>query len=311
MATIVTRAGKGSALTHNEVDANFNNLNNDKVEKSGTDPVVISVNSSSDALRITQTGAGNALVVEDSTNPDSTPFVVGASGNVGIGTSSPGSILTVSAASPTITLTATTTTGTTIGNKNNRLLLTAASVTLNNGGEVVFGIADTNTGRWGAISGAIQTNSSGGATGDILFATKASDAATSLTERARITSGGDLLVTNAGGGLGYGTGAGGTVVQATNKSTAVTLNKPTGSIQVNGASLAADTAVSFTFNNSLFAVTDTLVLCNRTGGTAGAYWWGVTSTASGSCVITIRNMTTGSLSQTLELNFTIIKGVTS
>ena len=50
---------------------------------------VISVNSASDALRITQTGAGNALVVEDSTNPDSTPFVVDASGNVGIGTTSP------------------------------------------------------------------------------------------------------------------------------------------------------------------------------------------------------------------------------
>ena len=31
MATIVTRAGKGSALTHNEVDANFNNLNSAKV----------------------------------------------------------------------------------------------------------------------------------------------------------------------------------------------------------------------------------------------------------------------------------------
>lgn len=34
MATIVTRAGKGSALTHNEVDANFTNLNTDKVESS-------------------------------------------------------------------------------------------------------------------------------------------------------------------------------------------------------------------------------------------------------------------------------------
>lgn len=34
MATIVTRAGKGSPLTHNEVDANFNNLNSDKVETS-------------------------------------------------------------------------------------------------------------------------------------------------------------------------------------------------------------------------------------------------------------------------------------
>ena len=33
MSTIVTRSGKGSPLTHNEVDANFNNLNTDKVEK--------------------------------------------------------------------------------------------------------------------------------------------------------------------------------------------------------------------------------------------------------------------------------------
>jgi len=32
MATIVTRSGKGSALTHSEMDANFNNLNNGKVE---------------------------------------------------------------------------------------------------------------------------------------------------------------------------------------------------------------------------------------------------------------------------------------
>jgi hypothetical protein len=39
-------------------------------------------NSSSDALRITQTGSGNALVVEDSTSPDATPFVVSALGKV-------------------------------------------------------------------------------------------------------------------------------------------------------------------------------------------------------------------------------------
>ena len=33
MSTIVTRSGKGSPLTHNEVDANFTNLDTDKVEK--------------------------------------------------------------------------------------------------------------------------------------------------------------------------------------------------------------------------------------------------------------------------------------
>ena len=34
MATIVTRAAKGSPLTHVEVDANFTNLNTDKAESS-------------------------------------------------------------------------------------------------------------------------------------------------------------------------------------------------------------------------------------------------------------------------------------
>lgn len=36
MSTIVTRAGKGSPLTNNEVDANFTNLNTDKVQVTGT-----------------------------------------------------------------------------------------------------------------------------------------------------------------------------------------------------------------------------------------------------------------------------------
>ena len=34
MVTITTRAGKGSPLTHAEVDANFTNLNSDKAETS-------------------------------------------------------------------------------------------------------------------------------------------------------------------------------------------------------------------------------------------------------------------------------------
>jgi hypothetical protein len=36
MSTIVTRAGKGSPLTHNEVDANFTNLNTDKIQSGNT-----------------------------------------------------------------------------------------------------------------------------------------------------------------------------------------------------------------------------------------------------------------------------------
>lgn len=52
---------------------------------SATGPVVIDVNSSINALRITQTGSGPALLVEDSVNPDASPFIITATGNVGIG----------------------------------------------------------------------------------------------------------------------------------------------------------------------------------------------------------------------------------
>ena len=50
---------------------------------------VTSTNSSDSALRITQTGTGNALLVEDSANPDSTPFVITNTGDIGIGTTTP------------------------------------------------------------------------------------------------------------------------------------------------------------------------------------------------------------------------------
>ena len=49
--------------------------------------LTVSGSDSGDLVRITQTGSGNALVVEDSANPDSTPFVVDSSGKVGIGSS--------------------------------------------------------------------------------------------------------------------------------------------------------------------------------------------------------------------------------
>ena len=43
-------------------------------------PVVVGVNSTDAALRVTQTGTGNAFVVEDSTSPDASPFVIDAAG---------------------------------------------------------------------------------------------------------------------------------------------------------------------------------------------------------------------------------------
>jgi len=70
MATIVTRSGKGSALTHTEMDANFNNLNDDKVETSaiGTAAASDVTTSSTDTtagrlLKVGDFGVGNPLSV--------------------------------------------------------------------------------------------------------------------------------------------------------------------------------------------------------------------------------------------------------
>jgi hypothetical protein len=110
-------------------------------------------------------------------------------------------------------------------------------------------------------------------------------------------------------GIGYATGAGGTVTQATSKTTGVTLNKIAGQITMNGAALAAAAEVAFTLTNSTIAATDVVVVCVQSVGTAGAYLVSVGAVAAGSCSITVSNASAGSLSQALVLNFVVIKGV--
>lgn len=56
---------------------------------------LVVADSSGNAFEVRQVGTGNALVVEDSANPDSSPFVIDASGNVGIGKASPSGKLDV------------------------------------------------------------------------------------------------------------------------------------------------------------------------------------------------------------------------
>lgn len=111
----------------------------------------------------------------------------------------------------------------------------------------------------------------------------------------------------AGGQLGYSTDAQGAVTQATSKSTGVTLNKSCGQITMNDAALAATTNVTFTLTNSLIGVKDVLVL-NVYGGTAGAYNVWVSGLAAGSATITVRNISAGSLSEAIVINYAIIHG---
>jgi len=111
----------------------------------------------------------------------------------------------------------------------------------------------------------------------------------------------------AGGQLGYSTDAQGAVTQLTSKSTGVTLNKSCGQITMNNAALAGTTNVTFTLTNSAIGPRDVLIL-NVSGGTTGSYNAWVSELAVGSASITVRNITGGSLSEALVINYAIIHG---
>jgi hypothetical protein len=106
--------------------------------------------------------------------------------------------------------------------------------------------------------------------------------------------------------LGYTTEGQGTVTQATSKSTAVTLNKPAGQITMNNASLGATTNVTFTLNNSFISTNDILILNVAAGATAGAYNCWVSGLSAGAATITVRNISAGSLSEAVVINFALI-----
>lgn len=120
---------------------------------------------------------------------------------------------------------------------------------------------------------------------------------------------GSILSSNATSGIGYTTGAGGTVTQATDKSTGVTLNKVCGAITMNGAALNAGVEVSFTVTNSAVGANDVIVVNHSSAGTAGSYLVGVSAVAAGSFVITVTNASAGNLSEAIVLSFAVIKGV--
>jgi hypothetical protein len=128
-----------------------------------------------------------------------------------------------------------------------------------------------------------------------------------FTERLRIDSNGDCLVAS-NARIGYGVGSGGTVTQTTNKSTAVTLNKPTGQITMSTATLANGASVSFALNNSFISAVDVLAV-NATA--FGGYTTTCVNTATGAATIRVTNISGGSLSEAVTLQFAVIKGATT
>ena len=118
-------------------------------------------------------------------------------------------------------------------------------------------------------------------------------------------SGSDVIESS--GIFGYTAAAQGTVTQLTDKSTAVTLNKSAGRITMNNAALATATNATFTLNNSFISANDTVILTISGGQTTpGSYNVFANSLAAGSVSITLRNISGGSLSEAIVINFALI-----
>ena len=156
--------------------------------------------------------------------------------------------------------------------------------------------ATNNYGFYGNIaSGTGQYNFYAGGTADNYF-------------NGKITCTNAINSSSSTGGIGYTTGAGGTVTQTASKATGVTLSKMCGTITTHSASLAANTAVSFVLTNTVLAATDNMIL-NIVGGTNGAYCLGLDAVAAGSCTITLRNLTAGAIAEAVTIRFTILNSV--
>jgi hypothetical protein len=143
--------------------------------------------------------------------------------------------------------------------------------------------------------------------GGLAFSGTTLTAAGALTPTS-VVSTGKVTSSSATAGIGYDSGARGTVTQNTSKATGVTSNTVVTDITLNGAALASATVVSFVFTNSAIAANDTLILNHVTTGTFGAYVLNAHGFAAGSCTIDVRNVSAGSLSEAIVIRAVLVKG---
>lgn len=122
-----------------------------------------------------------------------------------------------------------------------------------------------------------------------------------------VTASAAITSSSATAGIGYATGAGGTVTQATSRVTGVTLNKITGDITLVSA-VGSAVPLSFVVTNSTVAAVDNVVVGQKSG--TDSYQVFVTAVGAGSFTITF--MTTGGVTTEQPVfHFSIVKGVSS
>lgn len=124
-----------------------------------------------------------------------------------------------------------------------------------------------------------------------------------------ISVAGNILSTN--GALGYGVGAGGTVTQETDKTTAVALNKVCGQITMHNAALAGNTAARFFLSNDFISASDEVSVWLVNPVNPAVYDVAVDGIGNGVCAIRLHNTTSTSYSNSVVIGFAVRKGATS
>jgi hypothetical protein len=248
MSTIVTRSGKGSPLTHTEVDNNFTNLNTDKVESSAIGVTVQPYDADTAKLDVSQSwsaaqsfnagvtlgdASGDALTINSSAvsipnglNFDSNTFVIDATNNrVGVGTASPSSAFSVLSGvdgSETIAIEAAS--GFATGNTTTTLRL-------------------TNSTGFGSLAGSVELKSIRDSSGTgAAFSVFSSNASSAVVERMRIDSSG-----NVGIGTSSSTGTLAIVNSSSANNIPFTLSNPIAGISI------ASTGINFNAHGVNFA----------------------------------------------------------
>jgi hypothetical protein len=183
--------------------------------------LVVSANSADTLVRFTQTGAGNALLVEDSANPDATPFVVTAAGKLIVGATTlqnprtgRTAVVEVNAVNVTtedglaLTKWANTSTGNAVVISRSRGTTVGTQVIVSNNDVLseIFTQGSDGTQFIPAATIAVAVDGTPGVNdmpGRLVFSTTA-DGAAAPTERMRITSAGNIV---AGGSAALATTA--------------------------------------------------------------------------------------------------------
>jgi hypothetical protein len=104
--------------------------------------------------------------------------------------------------------------------------------------------------------------------------------------------------------------SGGSVVQATSKSTPVTLNARCGQITLASTSIAANDVASFAFTNSTAGADDVVVVGVKSGAAASGSYLAGSDVVGGVRSIYLRNLTASPLSEAVVLQFAVVKGAT-